>query len=175
MELNKDTINRLNNTSLRKFKRDYEFLGEGIARMVFSLNDKFVVKVAKNQDGYHQNFVERFVYSNCPAKIKKYLCPIIYSNSRIIIMAKAVPYNKILRKHAIINPENLREEDSVLEDLDYLVNEFHLYEKDIFSSRSWGIINGNFYIIDFGCTSDYGDMFYDNLKSIYYQNTFPNQ
>lgn len=170
MELNINTIRQLNNTSLRKFKKDYEFLGEGIARMVFSLNDQFVIKVAKNEDGYHQNFVERFVYSNCPMNIKKYLCPIVYSNSRIIIMAKAVPYNKILKKHAIIDPTKLRNEKFVLEDLKYLINEFHLYEEDIFSSRSWGVINGTFYLIDFGCTSDYGDMFYDNLKSLYYHN-----
>lgn len=170
MELNLDFINKLNNCPLKNFKKHYKFLGEGIARKVFSLDDKYVIKVAKNDDGYHQNFVERYIYGNCPPHLKKYLCPIYYSNDRIIIMAKATPYNKIIGKHEFVNPRDFRPEENVIEDLNQLIDSFHLYTEDIFASRSWGVINGDFYLIDFGCTSDFGDMYYDGVKSIYYLN-----
>ncbi|MGL4760289.1 MAG: hypothetical protein ACRC6T_03085 [Sarcina sp.] len=170
LELDLEYINKLNNYPIKKLKKNFKFLGEGIARKVFSLNDKYVVKVAKNDDGYHQNFVERYIYGNCPSHIKKYLCPIYYSNDRIIIMAKATPYNKILGKHVFVNPCDFRPESSVVSDLNQLINNFYLYREDIYAARSWGVIDGEFFLIDFGCTSDFGDMFYDGIKSIYYMN-----
>ncbi len=170
MRLNSESIRYLNNCSIKKFMRNYEFLGEGIARKVFALDDKYVIKVAKNEDGYHQNFVERDVYSNCSDRIKLYLCPIYYSNDRIIIMARAMPYNKIIKKQGFVNPEKFIDDKYILRDLNYLINNFYLYREDIFSARSWGIIDGKFYLIDFGCTSDYGDRVYDDLKEIYYKN-----
>lgn len=170
MELNDEVINYLNNCPLKKLKKKYEFLGEGIARKVFALDNKYVIKVAKNEDGYHQNFVERYIYANCEPEIKRYLCPIFYSNDRIIIMAKAIPYNKIIGKHDFVDPRNFRIEQTVVDDLKKLISEYHLFTEDIFTARSWGVINGTFYLIDFGCTSDFGDVFYDEIKSIYYKN-----
>ncbi|MGL5634616.1 MAG: hypothetical protein ACRDDL_06105 [Sarcina sp.] len=170
MELDSNNIEKLNNYSMKTLKKKFKFLGEGIARKVFSIDDKYVIKVAKNDDGYHQNFVERFIYANSPEELKKYLCPIYYSNDRIIIMAKATPYNKIIGKHIFVNPRDFRNEEYVVEDLKKLISTFHLYTEDIFAARSWGVINGEFFLIDFGCTSDFGDMYYDGIKSLYFLN-----
>ena len=173
MKLTTEFIEELNNYPLKKLKKKFKFLGEGIARKVYALDDSFVVKVAKNDDGYHQNFVERYIYGNCPPELKRYLCPIYYSNDKIIIMAKAEPYNKITGKHSFINPNKFRDEPSVKNDLNILISKYHLYVDDIYAARSWGLIDGKYYLIDFGCTSDLGDMFYDGVKSIYYMNKNP--
>lgn len=170
MKLDDDIVRYLSKCPMKKLKKKFHFLGEGIARKVFELDDKFVIKVAKNEDGYHQNFVERYIYASCTPELKRYLCPIIYSDDRIIIMAKAQPYNKIIGKHDFVDPRKFRSEKNVVEDLKKLIAQYHLFEEDIFAARSWGLINNKFYLIDFGCTSDYGDTFYDDIKTFYYSN-----
>lgn len=173
MELNNRIFTNLSNCSIKKLNKKYKFLGEGIARKVFELNNKLVIKVAKNEDGYHQNFVERYIYANCTPELKRYLCPIIYSDDRIIVMLKALPYHKLSGKHSFIDPRTFRNEQTVISDLKKLINEYHLFTEDIFAARSWGAIDNNFYLIDFGCTSDFGDSYYDGIKSLYYLNKQP--
>ena len=169
MKLTPENLQLLNNFSNSDFKRHFKFLGEGIARKVYALNNDFVVKVAKNNpDGYHQNFVEEYVYYNSPARIKRYLCPIYYCTDRLIIMRKALPYNKYLNKNIYIDLKEIRDEPSVKKDIEDLISNFHLFRSDIFSSRSWGIVDNNFYLIDFGCTSNFGDSYYDTIRGIYY-------
>ena len=62
-----------------------DILGEGIARKVFALNKNLVVKVAKGEDGLHQNFVESYIFKNAPYNLKRYLCPVLLYNKRILI------------------------------------------------------------------------------------------
>ena len=38
----------------------YKYLGEGISRRVYAIDEKYVVKIAKNNEGYFQNRVERY-------------------------------------------------------------------------------------------------------------------
>lgn len=173
MNLTNEFIEELNNYSQKKFKKKFKFLGEGIARKVYALDDKYVVKVAKNDDGYHQNFVERYIYASSPPELKRYLCPIYYSNDKIIIMAKATPYNKITGRHSFVNPSQFREEPTIKTDLNSLIYKYHLYTDDIYAARSWGVIDGKYYLIDFGCTSELGDRFYDGVKALYYMNQNP--
>lgn len=169
MRLTADNIKVLDSFSNNDFKKHFKFLGEGIARRVYALNDNLVVKVAKNNpDGYHQNFVEEYIYYNSPGYIKRYLCPIYYCTDRIIIMRRALPYNKYLNKNSYINLREIRDEPSVVKDIEDLVSDYYLFRSDIFSSRSWGIVNDSFYLIDFGCTSNFGDSYYDTLKQVYF-------
>ena len=78
---------------------------------------------------------------------------------------------KLVRDENIIfyiDLKEIRDEPSVKKDIEDLISNFYLFRSDIFSSRSWGIIDNNFYLIDFGCTSNFGDSYYDTIRRIYY-------
>ena len=152
----------LNSLSLKDFKRNFDFLGEGIARKVFSFNHDLVIKVAKGEDGLHQNFVEAYVYKNASPNLKRYLSPVCAYNKKILLMKKAEVFPS-LRKDNYINVEDLREEDSLLADLHLLEKQFFLFREDLYTKSSWGFIDDNFYLIDYGCTNPKGDLIYELL------------
>ncbi len=88
----------LSNLPMKEYKKKFTFLGEGIARKVFALNKNLVVKVAKGEDGLHQNFVESYIFKNAPYNLKRYLCPVLLYNKRILIMPRAEVFPDIRRK-----------------------------------------------------------------------------
>ncbi len=57
-----------------------------------------MVKVAKDEDGLHQNFVESYIFKNAPYNLKRYLCPVLLYNKRILIMPRAEVFPNIRRK-----------------------------------------------------------------------------
>lgn len=166
MNFRNDIIEKLNTLSIEGYNKNYTFLGEGIARRVYALNDNLVVKVAKNEDGYYQNFVEEYVFKHVDSKFLKYLCPIYYSNSRIIIMHRAIPY-KAIKKNSVVSIKSLRKEPTAINDIQALTKNFFLYAEDIYSPTSWGQVFNNNVLIDYGCTSDLGDYFYNFLYTLY--------
>nr|WP_243447761.1 hypothetical protein [Clostridium perfringens] len=91
-------IKYLSNLPMKEYKKKFTFLGEGIARKVFALNKNLVVKVAKDEDGLHQNFVESYIFKNAPYNLKRYLCPVLLYNKRILIMPRAEVFPNIRRK-----------------------------------------------------------------------------
>ncbi|GIM27663.1 hypothetical protein CPJCM30710_03290 [Clostridium polyendosporum] len=148
--------------SFKDFENKYTFLGEGIARKVYALDDNYVLKVAKNDDGYYQNFVENYVYSHSNKHLKNYLCPIIYYSPKILIMKRAIPLKsllKITRSDFMV----ILKQKNMLNDMHELIDRFLLYSNDIFTPRSWGIIDNKYYLIDYGCTNDLGDEYYDMI------------
>lgn len=159
MNKKKLDIDSLMKMSLKDYKKHFKFLGEGIARQVFALDNKLVVKVAKGLDGRVQNFVENYTYNNCTSQERKYLCPVLYYNDYILIMPRATPYISIIRNHPVCL-YNLRSEKTVDEDIIKLSNKFLLFLDDLYAPSSWGHINNEYYLIDYGCTTDQGDYFY---------------
>ena len=155
-------IKKLESMTLKDFKKNYIFLGEGLARKVFALDETLVVKVAKGEEGYYQNFVENYVYANCSTTEKKYLCPINYYSKKLIIMPRAIPYLN-LPKRKTVNFSILRDEPTVETDILHLGKTFMLFIEDLYSPTSWGYVNDNYYLIDYGCTSYEGDYFYNML------------
>lgn len=155
-------IATLENMSLKDFKKNYTLLGEGLARKVFALNDNLVVKVAKGEEGYYQNFVENYVYTNCSTTERKYLCPIKYYSKKLIIMPRAMPYINLPRRK-IVDFSILRDELTAEDDILHLGNTFMLFIEDLYSPTSWGFLNDDYYLIDYGCTSYEGDYFYNML------------
>jgi hypothetical protein len=147
------------NLSDKEIAKKYEFLGEGISRRVYSINEYYVVKVAKVDDGRYQNRVENYVYTHAPKNMIKYLCPILWFEPDRIIMRKAIPLSNIL-KDKYINLKNIRPEKESYMDLNKLTNNFILFPEDIISTSSWGILDNKNVLIDYGCTSDLGDAFY---------------
>ncbi|MGU8500732.1 hypothetical protein ACV3OI_04065 [Clostridium perfringens] len=155
-------IKYLSNLPMKEYKKKFTFLGEGIARKVFALNKNLVVKVAKGEDGLHQNFVESYIFKNAPYNLKKYLCPVLLYNKRILIMPRAEVFPDIRRK-TFVDLKKLREESSIEEDIYTLGEKYFLFKEDLYVHSSWGIINDNYYLIDYGCTSCEGDLYYDFL------------
>ncbi len=146
----------------RQISKHFMFLGEGIARKVYAINDNYVMKVSKGIDGYFQNNVENYVYNTVEEDLLKYLCPILAFNSRILIMQRAMPLSKkLLTKR--INLNSVRKEKNALDDLTYLTRKYYLYYNDILSVSSWGQINNVNILIDYGCTNEVGDYYYGNL------------
>ncbi|MGL5245419.1 MAG: hypothetical protein ACRC7R_09630 [Sarcina sp.] len=162
--MKKYTLNELCNMSIKNFNKNFKFLGEGISRRVYKINDSLVIKVAKGEDGIYQNYVENYVFNKCSNKYKKYLCPVLYYKNRILIMPKAEPYLNIFRER-FIDLSSLRDEISVKEDIFTLSIEFMLFLEDLYSPSSWGMINYNYYLIDYGCTSNTGDIVYEKLMA----------
>lgn len=152
----------LSNLPMKEYKKKFTFLGEGIARKVFALNKNLVVKVAKDEDGLHQNFVESYIFKNAPYNLKRYLCPVLLYNKRILIMPRAEVFPNIRRK-TFVDLKKLREENSIEEDIYTLGEKYFLFKEDLYVHSSWGIINDIYYLIDYGCTSEEGDLYYDLL------------
>ncbi|BDC02631.1 hypothetical protein LTX14_000157 [Clostridium perfringens] len=155
----------LSNLPMKEYKKRFTFLGEGIARKVFALNKNLVVKVAKGEDGFHQNFVESYIFKNAPYKLKRYLCPVLLYNKRILIMPRAEIFPNIRRK-TFVDLKKLREENSIEEDIYTLGEKYFLFKEDLYVHSSWGIINDTYYLIDYGCTSEEGDLYYDLIMKI---------
>ena len=155
-------IKYLSNLPMKEYKKKFTFLGEGIARKVFALNKNLVVKVAKDEDGLHQNFVESYIFKNAPYNLKRYLCPVLLYNKRILIMPRAEVFPNIRRK-TFVDLKKLREESSIEEDIYTLGEKYFLFKEDLYVHSSWWIVNDNYYLIDYGCTSCEGDLYYDFL------------
>lgn len=155
----------LNTVPMKEYKKSFTFLGEGIARKVFALNKNLVIKVAKNEDGLHQNFVESYVFKNAPYKLKRYLCPVLLYNKRILIMPRAeiFPY---VKRNSFVDLKELRDETSVEDDISELGDRYFLFKEDLYVHSSWGIVNDNYYLIDYGCTSEDGDIYYYSLMKM---------
>jgi hypothetical protein len=144
----------------RQINHNYKYLGEGISRRVYSLNDDYVIKLAKGSEGHYQNKVEHYVFTHVDSNILRYLCPIVWFNPRMIIMKKAVPLSKIIRDRHI-NLATIRPEQNAADDLRSMAFNFFLYYKDILATSSWGELSGANVLIDYGCTSRIGDIFYE--------------
>lgn len=154
-------VNIIYSMNLSEIKRRYTFLGEGISREVYAVNDNYVIKVAKGREGLYQNRIEKYVYTHANKKLKSYLCPIIWYKPRMIVMPRAVPLSQIINSK-FVDLKSIRSEPTAYNDLLYLAKKFYLYFEDIESTSSWGLLNSTPVLIDYGCTSEEGDWFYQS-------------
>ena len=145
--------------SKKEIAKEYVFLGEGMCREVYSINDNYVVKVAKIDGGKYQNRIENHVYTHAGKKLIKYLCPIVWFEPDRIIMRRAIPLSSYI-KNQYINLKTIRPEKESYADLNKLTKNFILDADDIISTSSWGIYNNENVLLDYGCTTYLGDFFY---------------
>lgn len=170
MKEDEDFFKEICNLRKKDIRNSYKFLGEGISRKVYALNDDYVIKVAKGNEGIYQNSVENYVFNNAEEKFRKYLCPILFFEPKRLIMKRANPLSKkIKRKH--LNLAYLRSEPEACVELKELTKHFLLFYDDIKATSSWGEIDGVNYLIDYGCTSIIGDYFYDFLFSLNFKSS----
>lgn len=160
MPISKELFTYLYKLKTEDFDLNFKFLGEGISRKVYALDDKYVIKVAKDKEGIYQNRVEHYVYTHINFKLKKYLASIACFKPNLIIMERAIPLRNTV-KDEYINVFNFYKDKNFFKDLCYLADKYYLFYEDLISSSSWGIINDNIVLIDYGCTSVFGDMYYD--------------
>lgn len=153
------------------FDSRFMFLGEGISRKVYALDKNYVIKVAKGNEGLYQNKVEHYVFTHVNSKLKKYLSPIACFKPNIMIMERAVPLSNTI-KDKYINVFNFSKDKDFFNDLCILADKHYLFYEDLISVSSWGMLNDNYVLIDYGCTSPFGDMYYD-LRFI--MNSFKNK
>lgn len=79
-------------------KLKYKRIGNGRSRIVYELNNKYVLKIALSEKGLKGNQTEFEIYKNCPPKLRKHLCPVKEFGYGWIIMKKIslkVPKNEI--------------------------------------------------------------------------------
>ena len=162
MQYNNTLYNELYNLSEREISKNFEFLGEGVARKVYSIDNKNVIKVAKGIDGLYQNSIENYIYNKVNKDLSIYLCPVVYFKPKMLIMRKAIPlssfiYHNNLSIHDILNHKN------TFYDLENMSKKYYLYFNDIIQARSWGILNNKCVLIDYGCPNKNGVEFYTKL------------
>lgn len=148
----------------KDIEKKYKYLGEGISRKVYAINDDYVVKIGKGLEGVYQNSVEYYVFTHANENYFKYLCPILHFSKNRIIMPRAKPLSKYIRSK-FLDLSSIRDETNAQIELESLSKNFFLLYNDIRATSSWGEINGVNYLIDYGCTSDFGDFFYDFIFS----------
>ena len=144
----------------KKIRKKFVYLGQGISRKVYAINDDYVIKLAKGHEGLYQNKVEYYIFTHASNNLKKYLCPIIWFKPRMIVMKRAVPLSE-LTNNKNIDLKTIRTEKKAFEELTELYERFFLLYEDIISTSSWGILNEEKVLVDYGCTNDLGDLFYD--------------
>ena len=145
--------------SSKKISKIYKYLGQGISREVYAINEDFVVKVAKGNEGIYQNRIEHHVYTHTDKDLLKYLCPIVWFQPDRLIMRRAIPFSKY-NKNEFIHINSMRPEKELSVDLKKLASAFLLFYEDIISVSSWGVYKNERVLIDYGCTEQIGDVFY---------------
>ncbi|MFF2498804.1 hypothetical protein [Peribacillus sp. NPDC058075] len=66
----------------------YKIIGHGFNRVVYDLNNGYILKVAFSEIGLLSNENEAYIYNNCNEKVKKYICPVEEHGTGWIIMKK---------------------------------------------------------------------------------------
>lgn len=66
----------------------YEMIGHGYNRIVYDLDNGYILKVALSEVGMVANANEAHIYNNCREEVRKYICPVSEYDSGWIIMKK---------------------------------------------------------------------------------------
>ena len=77
-------------------------------------------------------------------------------------MLRALPYINIYNKK-FIDIKNLRNDENLESNIMLFANTFDLFKNDLKKTSSWGILNNEYYLIDYGCNNPSSDEFYKNL------------
>lgn len=157
MEFPLEWFNTIYSMSNDEKSYKFQYLGQGISRIVYGINDKFVIKVAKNLDGIYQSRVEKYVYKHTDSYLKEYLCPIVWFKPRMIVMLRAENLAYKISSYDYKNTPiydiiNFPDKEKLFKDLHRFSKHYNLYYDDILSPSSWGFLNGRPVLIDYGCT-----------------------
>lgn len=162
MDKIRNYFKKIHRMSLIEIHNNFQYLGEGISRIAYGIDDYWVVKVAKGMEGLYQNKVELYVYTHAGPRFRKFLCPIVWHKPDMIFMPRAVPLSK-LHKNSKVDLKTIRSEANAYNELLTFTKKFYMLFEDIESTSSWGLLNSVPVLIDYGCTDEKGDAFYDSI------------
>lgn len=160
-------LNKIKSLNKKKLLKLYQYLGEGAARMVFALDDDLVMKIPKNDFGLRQNKIENYIYENVEYRYIKYLCPIIHFEPELLIAKRAIPINDDIEYLSSLRIfcGNITFYQDILD----LSKKYYLSKDDIRATSSWGILNGDKVLIDYGCPSRQGYKYYKKVINDFVQ------
>ncbi|MGE7764868.1 hypothetical protein [Peribacillus sp. NPDC096540] len=135
-------------TAKKTLKFKYKMIGYGYNRIVYDLNNGYILKIALCEVGLLGNANEAYIYNNCNEEVQKYLCPVKEFGSGWVIMKKMgtkVPfaitgYSKLIGlelkflRYGII-PIDLRLDNVAFsEDNEMVVIDYGLFNMDLNST-----------------------------------------
>lgn len=159
-----DSFTQLHKFSDRKKYADenYKLINKGTGRYVYNINNEYVLKLAKNNKGIEQNKTEINIsnsgkYNDITANIVEYDTNGLYliqqkayrvtdQNFKDITGLQLDGFLYYLRHNIKWDGSNVKFYNKV----NSLVKDFSLDRFDITSENSWGIINNNVVIVDYG-------------------------
>ena len=160
--MNDEYFMEISSLSKKKLFKSFHYLGEGAARMVFALNNDLVIKVPKNEFGIFQNCIESYIYSHAEDQFKRYLCPIVWYQPELLVAVRAIPIDD--EKEYFNSLRIFCGNITFYQDILAISKTFYLSKDDIRATSSWGKLNGEKVLIDYGCPSTQGYIFYkENL------------
>ncbi len=129
---------------------EYRLMGFGSCRRVYNLNNGYVVKVARDIRGIEQNKNEYQIHSNC---LSGFFAEIAYISEdfKLLVMARAKRIKKMRTVYSFYKVKGM---DSLLK-VNNLVQDLKnndLGTGDLRRASSWGLIDGEPVIIDYGLT-----------------------
>lgn len=136
----------------------FRLIGRGSGRLVYDLDNGYVVKAARNQKGLAQNKVEHQIFS---VEKSKYFARIldVSENYEYLIMEKG---KRIKSLSAVREYYNVKYNNEIflIKELQDIINKYNLLLPDLYRTDSWGIINDKPVIIDYGFTKEVKRKYY---------------
>ncbi len=133
-------------------KGKYPRLGSGSGRVVFDLENGYVIKAAKNRRGIAQNKAECAIaksdHSNMFAKIID-----VSKDYHFVVMEKADRVQSISVVWRYYKVRNNREL-SGLDPFKRICSKHELLMSDLYRRMNWGLVKGKPVIIDYGFTKE---------------------
>lgn len=145
-------------------RKEYKIIGKGSGRIVYDLENGYVVKVAINAKGFAQNHAEHYLYSDDKTGIFARILH-VEENHKYIIMEKAEKIRNLspVRNHFKVKSNKELFKIKTISDMQV---KYNLNIADLRRSSSWGLINDIPVIIDYGLTRAVFDEHYLKDKSI---------
>jgi hypothetical protein len=135
----------------------YHFIGSGSGRLVYDLDNGYVVKRAKNKKGFAQNKAEYRIASKDHSNIFAEVIA-VSEDFTYLIMQKAERIDDISYVWNYFNVKSNRELFR-LDEFKNLTSQYNLLLPDLCRKNSWGIVNGRPMIIDFGFTREVNKLY----------------
>lgn len=126
----------------------YKYIGSGSGRIVYDLDNGYVIKVAKNKKGIAQNEVEYQISTSYSSDLFAKI-PQVSEDFKLLIMEKA---ERIRNFSVILDYFQVKSKSEFLKlnELEYLYTTLNLMPMDLCRSVNWGTINNRPVIIDYG-------------------------
>lgn len=160
---NEELFEKIFSMSKVDIERNYEYLGEGAGRIVYAINNRYVIKLSKSEGGDKQCEMEDYIYKNAPKYLKKCLCPVVWYKDDMVIMKRAASLirNSEVREKNVFRYLGISVQDPFYKKINKLIDTFDLLYGDVKSMTSWGVLDGRLVLIDYGCTYDIYKRYFD--------------